>query len=358
MLDHILLLTKKFISIQSTQDNPKSLEKILELALSYVQDHTIERFIHNGVPSALVYKGRKRPKKFKIILNGHLDVTPGKEYQYTPHTKGNRLYGVGSMDMKANVACLIAAFKEVIDMVEYPLALQLVTDEEVGGFNGTRYQVKKGVRADFVLAGEPTNFDIVNKTKGVLWIKIFSRGKTAHGAYPWRGENAIWKMTEFLHILRKKYPIIREEKWITTINLSKIETSNSAFNKIPDDCTVWLDVRYIPEEVDKVVKTIQSLLPKGFEFRIIAKESGSSISASNKYVKLLQDMGKEITGRNIMLRGAHGSSDARHFTHVNGMGLEFGPIGGGIGSDDEWVDIQSLKKYYEIIKTFLLSVDR
>src|SRR3989338_9584875 len=222
----VLSLTKKFISIESVPGNPEELEKILGLALSNLKGYTIERFKQNGVNSALIYNSRKRSKKFKIILNGHLDVVPGKEYQYLPKIKGNRLYGVGSMDMKANAACLIMVFKEVADKTGYPLGLQLVTDEEVGGFDGTKHQISKGVRADFVIAGEPTNFDIVNEAKGVLRVNISTKGKTAHGAYPWRGENAIWKMNEFLNILKKKYPVPRREQWTTTVNLSGIETRN------------------------------------------------------------------------------------------------------------------------------------
>ena len=59
---------------------------------------------------------------------------------------------------------------------------------------------------------------------------------------------------------------------------------------------------------------------------------------------------------NAKLRGAHGSSDARHFAKVNCSGIEFGLIGDGIGSDDEWVNIKSLERYYEVIKTFLWKI--
>ena len=328
----------------------------MELALSHVKEYTIERFENNGVKSALVYRASKRPKKFKIILNGHLDVIPGKESQYAPQIKGKRLYGVGSMDMKANVACLIMAFKEMADKVNYPLGLQLVTDEEIGGFDGTKYQIEKGVRADFVIAGEPTNFDIVNKAKGVMRVNISTKGKTAHGAYPWRGENAIWKMNEFLNILKKKYPIPSQQKWITTINLSRIETSNQAFNKIPDDCAIGLDIRYIPEDAATIVKDIKKIVPKGFVLDIISKDPAMITSNENEYIKILQKESKQIIKKNIILRGAQGTSDARHFGQVNCAGIEFGPIGQGIGSDNEWVDIPSLEKYYQILKNFLLTI--
>lgn len=355
MLPKILLLAKKMISIESTADNPKALEKILELSLSNVKEFTIERFECNGVKSALIYNSNKRPRKFKIILNGHLDVIPGKDYQYKPQIKNNKLYGVGSMDMKANVACLMLAFKEVAKKVNYPLGLQLVTDEEVGGFNGTKYQIDQGVRSEFVIAGEPTNLNIAHQAKGILWAKISSYGKSAHGAYPWRGDNAIWKMKNFLDALAKKYPISKSEQWQTSLNLSRIETSNMSFNKIPDNCVVWLDVRYVHEESDSILNDVKEMLPKGFDLDVVAKEPAMYTDKNNQYVKMLQNIAQKIAKKEILLYGANGSSDVRHFTRVKCPGVEFGPVGSGIGSDEEWVDIFSLQKYNLILKEFLLT---
>lgn len=356
MIDKILQLTKKFISIQSTSDNPKAMEEILELSLSYLNEFTIERFEKNNIKSTLIYSSKTRPQKFKIILNGHLDVIPAKENQFVPKIIGDKLYGVGSMDMKASVACFIMVFNELADKVDYPLALQLVTDEEIGGFSGTKYQIEKGVRADFVIAGEPTNFDIVNKAKGVLLVKISVKGTSAHGAYPWKGENAIWKMNEFLNALKAKYPIPHQEEWITTVNLSRIETNNQAFNKIPDDCVVWLDVRFIPEETEAIKKGMQQILPEGFTFDIFAHEPVLLTDENNEFIQMLKKIAQPTVDKIIRVRGAHGSSDARHFARMNCAGIEFGPIGEGIGSDYEWVDIRSLGKYYQILKDFLLAV--
>lgn len=358
MVNKIVSLTKKFVSIKSTPENTEALGKILEIALSNLKEYAIERFENSGVKSALIYNSPKRPKKFKIILNGHLDIIPGKEHQYLPKIKGNRLYGVGSMDMKANVASLIMVFKEVANKVNYPLGLQVVTDEEIGGLNGTKYQIDKGVRADFVIAGETTNFQVVNKAKGILWAKISAKGKTAHGAYPWRGENSIWKMNKFLNLLEKKYPVPSREKWATTVNLSRIQTSNQTFNKIPDDCEVWLDIRYIPEETNAIVSSIKELLPKGFELDIVTKEPSLLVDENNQYLKILQKVTEQITKKKVSLRGAQGSSDARHFSRVNCEGIEFGPVGGGIGTDNEWVDVQSLELYAKILHEFLMKTDR
>lgn len=352
----VLSLAKSFVSVKSIPENPEGLKKVLDIALSELDGFTIERFENNGSHSALIYTSAKRPKKFKILLNGHLDVVPGKEFQYTPQVKSNRLFGVGALDMKSSVACLITAFKEVAKKVNYPLGLQLVTDEEIGGFNGTKYQVDSGVKADFVIAGEATNFNIANKAKGVLWLKISSSGKTAHGAYPWRGENAIWKMNVFFDKLHKEYPTPENEDAKTTINLSKIETTNQSFNKIPDDCTVWLDIRYAPEDTKTIVNSIKKILPRGLKMAVIVNEPAMFVDENNRYLISLQEAVSKITNKKANLYQANGSSDARHFTRINCDGIEIGPIGGGIGTDNEWVDIKSLETYCKILEYFLLSV--
>lgn len=355
MREDILSLAQKFIAIKSIPENPLGLNEILELALRQVEGFTIEKFELDGVKSALVYNRPKRPAKFKIILNGHLDVIPGSSRQYLPRVEGNKLFGVGSMDMKGNLAALIYAFCNTAKEVDYPLALQLVTDEEVGGMKGTKHQIEQGVAADFVLTSEPTNFDIVNRAKGILWAKVTSHGTTAHGAYPWRGDNAILKMGAFLDSLLKRFPIPSAESWTNTVNVSQIGTGNRTYNKIPDDCWVALDIRYVPEEAESIAEELKRLVPEGFNLEIIAQEPSLSTDEGDAFVKRLQQVGADVLGNSIKLRGAQGSSDARHYRHINCPGVEFGPIGEGIGSDDEWVDIPSLEKYYQIINKFLLS---
>ena len=355
-MNKIVTLTKEFISIKSNSENTAELNEILEIALAKLKGFTIERFENKGAKSALIYCAKKRPPKFRVILNGHLDVVPGKDYQYFPKIKGDKLYGVGSMDMKGSVACLIMAFREVATKVDYPLALQLVTDEEIGGYNGTKYQIEKGVKADFVIAGESTGLQIANRAKGILQVKISTKGKAAHGAYPWRGKNAIWKMNKFLNSLLERYPIPSKQDWVTTINLSKIETSNQAINKVPDDCVIWLDIRYIPKEAETIVSNIKGLLPKDFKLDILEKEPALFVDENNHYLKALQKVGEYVTKKKVVFYGAQGSSDARHFTKAGIDGIEFGPTGDNIGSDNEAVSIKSLGQYYQILTSFLLSM--
>lgn len=358
-IDFIIMLektTKELIAIPSDPDNKQALDEIFELVLSKLQNHTIERFEHNGVKSALAYNTKTRPEKFKVLLNAHLDIIPAKAEQYTPRQEGNKLYGAGAMDMKASVASFVQVFDGVADKIDYPLALQLTTDEEIGGFDGAKHQVEQGVRSDFVLAGEPTNFEIVHKAKGIFQAKVVAKGLTAHGAYPWRGDNAIWKLHDFLSEVKKRYPIPRREVWQTTVNVSRIETPNEAFNKIPDEAMVSLDIRFIAEDQETVRQNIEACLPEGCMLETIFFEPAMQTELDDVFVQKLKQCTQAVTGKPATLRGANGSSDARHFTAIGSAGVEFGPIGGGIGSDEEWVDVASLEVYCHILATFLREI--
>lgn len=356
MQHQIFQLTKELISIQSDPGNTLALNEILEFCITHLDGFTVQRFERNGVKSALIHNQKPGHKHFEVILNGHLDVIPGKPDQYVPRVEGDKLFGVGAMDTKASVAAFILIFRELAHSLNYPIALQLTTDEEVGGLDSTKYQVEQGIRADFVLAGEPTNFEIVNQAKGIFQAKITSYGEAVHSAYPWRGANAILRMNQFLNDLTRRFPIPSAEVWATTVSVSRIETTNASFNKTPDNCTVWLDVRFVPEDMDSIKRDIASMMPKDFKLDINFHEPALQTEATDPHLLVLAAATEQVRGVRTPIRSANGSSDARHFTVIGCPGIEFGPIGGGIGSDAEWVSITSLGDHYEILKSFLKSL--
>ena len=366
MLNKILSLTQSLISIPSTKENKKALNEVLELALKELKDFTIERFEKDGYPSALVYREKSRPKRFKVILNAHLDVVVGKDGQFKPYEKDGKLYGRGAIDMKGAAAALILVFKEMAKKVSYPIALQLVTDEEIGGFCGTKYQIEKGARADFVLAGEPTDFGINNKAKGIIWAKVKTKGKAAHGAYPWLGKNALWIAKKILDEVEKQYPLPKKEAWKTTFNLAKIETTNQTFNKVPDEAIISFDIRYIPEEFkgkdftkgkEIINKKLKKLVGNLGKIEILLFEPPQFTDEKNPYVLKLKEATKKVLQKTPKIIVKHGGSDIRHFNQVSCQGVTFGPIGGGLHGDNEWVDIKILDKYSTILFGFLKNLE-
>ena len=163
-------------------------------------------------------------------------------------------------------------------------------------------------------------------------------------------------MISFLNILQKKYPVPSKESWTTTVNVSQISTSNKTTNKVPDNCEVVLDVRYVPLESEKIVKNVTSLIPKSFGYQILLKEPSQFTSENSKYIKLLKTETEKIIRRNVKTVYKHGGSDVRHFNQIGCEGITFGPIGDGMHTDNEWVSIKSLNHYYQILTKFLLSI--
>ncbi|BCX13559.1 MAG: hypothetical protein KatS3mg085_091 [Candidatus Dojkabacteria bacterium] len=159
----IIDLAVKLIEIKTNPTNFAELENSLEIVKSELTDYTIEEFESNGYKSLLIHNKSTGHRNFDLILNGHLDVIPAKFEKYQARIEDNKIYGIGSMDMKGNIASMVYAFRDIAHKTNTSVALQIVTDEEVGGFYGTKYQIDQGVRAKFVIAGEATNFDIVNK---------------------------------------------------------------------------------------------------------------------------------------------------------------------------------------------------
>ncbi len=352
-MKQVLNLAKKLIEKPSTSDNKKALDEVLNICKKELLDFDLKEFEEEKVKSLLFFNTSS--EKFKIIFNAHLDIVSAKNEQYRPFEKNNKLYGRGSYDMKTATACMILLFKELAKKVNYPFGLQLVTDEEVGGFKGTKYQIERGVRADFVIAGENTDLKINHKSKGIIWLKVKTKGISAHGAYPWLGDNAIWKMQKFLAKLEKLYPIPNEEVWCTTVNLSILDTSNKTSNKVPDECSAFLDIRYIPEDKDKVIANIEKL-GDDFELEVVLKEPEHSTDESNPYIQKLSNSIREVTNKDAELVSKPGASDLRHYNRVGCDGVTFGIIGDGHHSDNEWADIKSVEQYYNILENFLTKI--
>jgi succinyl-diaminopimelate desuccinylase len=355
-MSQVLELTKKLISSPSTRENFSELKNVLEIAKNELKDFECKEFTSAGIPSLIFYNTALVPDSYKVILNAHLDVVPGQPEQYKAKIKNGKLFGRGACDMKSGAAAEILAFKEVASMVKYPLGLQLVTDEEIGGFLGTKYQIDQGVKAEFVIAGESTNLQLNNKAKGVFWIKISSKGNPAHAAYLWNGKNAIWAMKTFLDRVEQTFPVPTDENWTTTANLAKIETTNTTFNKVPDDCTVSLDIRYIPEDSSTIEKKLRALIPAGFKVEVQSLEPAQFTDSTNPILNKLSESILKVLGHYTGFISKHGASDVRHYDRKKIPGVCFGPIGDGLHSDDEWCDIDSLDKYYQILTDFLLTL--
>lgn len=352
----------ELLSIESTEDKPENLTKALDFVLGDLESFTIERFERAGKPSALVYFGATRPARFDVLLNAHLDVVPGKPEQFIPKTQKGRLYARGAYDMKSAGLVLATVFKEIAQDTSLKIGLQLVTDEEIGGQNGTQLQIESGVKADFVIAGEKTDFDINTQSKGVCWLELDASGTSAHSAYQWTGSSATDLLMNALEKLRNVYPFLTEESWKTSLNIATLSTTNRTLNSVPDNANAKLDIRFTSDDQifnnqpAVVITKLQEIMGSEVEVKILNLENTHTTDESNNYIQQLVSSVERITHRRPNFLKKHGASDVRYYSAEGSTAVTFGITGDGIHADGEYVDVESLDTYYQILLDFFTNL--
>lgn len=364
MTDRQLIdLTKRFISIPSTRDNPAALQDAINFVAGIVAkcpDVTIEKFERDGVHSFLAYKGKIRPQKFDIILNGHVDVVPGKPNQFKPIEKNGRLYGRGALDMKGTTLVLANIFCELVHKVPYSLGLQIVSDEELGGYNGTRLQIEQGIRADFVVVGEFTNHrhTIYNAARGVCWAEIAFKGKTAHSGHLWHGDNAVIKAGNFAAALLKRFPTPENETWATTASIASLSTPNDTYNKVPETAVLKVDFRFTQEDPvfqsEETFRTLIAGIDRDARLVNLAMfEPAIKVEELNPYTQGMSTAMQRVTHQKPQFLGRPAASDGRHYALYNTDIVEFGLYGQRPHHDEEYVSLDSFAEYRAIMAEFL-----
>lgn len=367
MTDNQLIeLSKQLIAIESTVDNIEGLHEAYDFMVDMVRasgkDITIEQFKSGGRPSFIAYRGKHRPDNFRIILNAHLDVVPGQKHQYKAEVKDGKLYGRGTYDEKAAGVILADLFCEFVDKVPYALALQVVTDEESGGQHGVQYQIKHGVRGDFIICAEcgrrSNVHEIANEAKGIVVAEIGFRGNAAHGAYPWRGDNAALKATKFALALHDRFPAPVEETSETTITVTSLSASGGSHTRIPDFATIKLDARYVPGDPNFRTKKHFAALMEEIDpnAEIVAFHTFSAplyTDPNNPLLLSLKASAEKIEKAKFTFVRRHATSDGRHYGDVGDQACEFGIAGEDQHGDNEHITLEAFSNYRKTMRDFL-----
>lgn len=200
-----------------------------------------------------------RQEKPPICFTGHIDIVPlgmaaWSKDPFAGETDGDRLYGRGSTDMKSGIAAfVVAAIKLAPFLKNAPgITLVLTASEEVG-CEGAKYLAEQKLlaRAGAIVVAEPTaNYPYLGH-KGLMWVEIETKGKTAHGSMPEQGDNAILKMNKVIDKLEHFdwqrqcgvdcHPVMGKP----TMNIATIHGGLNT-NSVPDLAKLTVDVRTVP----------------------------------------------------------------------------------------------------------------
>lgn len=240
-------LLKALIRFPSISTREKELADWLEERVAGTGMLEIERHQNN----LIFHLGSGRPW---LLLNSHSDVVPPSSRHvgdpFDPVEQDGSIYGRGSTDAKGSVSSMLKALLNLAESGYHPkgrVSLAVTVCEESAGYdNGMSYLREVIECPDAALIGEPTMLHPCAAQKGLLILKLETEGEAGHAARV-NGPNAIYEMASRLETLKavsftEKNPFIGETRITPTI----IE-GGTAKNAYPDACSVFLDIRTIPE---------------------------------------------------------------------------------------------------------------
>jgi succinyl-diaminopimelate desuccinylase len=290
-----------------------------------------------------------------LIFHSHLDVVPGHADQFSPRVEGDRLYGRGAYDMKGGLAAMMCALRDLADQRAVRVRFVCVPDEESEDIDTHSIDeiVRAGFPGDFAITGEPTDMHVGVQAKGVLAFRLNVYGRSAHGSTPWLGDNAVLKAIDVFRRI-ESLPFSRESSELfdrPSVNLGRIK-GGDALNKVPDLCTMVVDIRYLPnQDPGDILEQIRSI-PDIEVVRTFTRVP-AYVSRSNPYVIALVAAVGRLTSGESMSVGRDGASDAVSFLQAGIPAVEFGPAGAGHHGPEEWVSISSLSRYRQALCDFV-----
>ena len=193
-----------------------------------------------------------------LVLSGHTDTVPYDEgrWQSDPfklEEKDQRLYGLGSCDMKGFFAIVIDTVRQMaITKTSQPLIILATADEE-SSMSGARALVTQNkLKARYALIGEPTSLTPIHAHKGIMMERIQVTGQAGHSSNPALGNNALDAMhavmselMTFRAELKHQYSDANFVIDYPTMNFGCIHGGDNP-NRICGSCELEFDLRALP----------------------------------------------------------------------------------------------------------------
>ena len=322
-----------------------------------------------GRSNLLVRLSPRGEVRHRVLLAPHMDTVgePAYALQLTPVVRDGRIYGRGACDTKGSVAAFFQSLLNVAASGTRPkhteiLFVGLIDEENMQ--LGSRHFAQHGPQGDLAIVGEPTGLEIVTAHKGDVWLRLRTTGRSAHGATPHRGKNAVTAMARIVLALETEYAAELAARTAhprlgrPTVNVGRIDGGRQP-NIVPAECTIDIDRRTLPGETEAGVRR---------EIIALLRRHGLKASYDNLRTSPCEPLDtcpdlplvRSLTraaGRKGT-RGVHYFTDAAPLAAGGTPSVVFGP--GDIAqahTEREWLAISQLEKSIQILERFLRALD-
>ena len=176
----------------------------------------------------------------RVFLSTHMDTVPPF---IPPSEDEEKIYGRGACDAKGIIASQIFAAEELRKQGVSDIGLLYTVDEEQSSTGAKAANLHPlAAKCEYLINGEPTDNDLAIGSKGSFRLKIKTKGKAAHSAYPEMGDSAIEKLLDILADVRQTDFPNDEFFGETTCNIGTLE-AGTKINIIPAEAEAGLLIR-------------------------------------------------------------------------------------------------------------------
>jgi succinyl-diaminopimelate desuccinylase len=189
----------------------------------------------------------------RIALVGHLDTV--RTENGPARIEGDRLFGSGAADMKSGLAVMIMLAETLrLSALGCQLTLVFYAREE-GPFAENELgpvlaQDPELAGVDLAVCMEPSDNKLHLGCVGSIHATVTFRGRTAHSARPWEGDNAVTQAGAFLAELRTLQPresLIEGLTYRTVTTVTQARDGGRGRNVVPDLFVLNLNRRFAPD---------------------------------------------------------------------------------------------------------------
>ena len=263
---------KTLVAVPSISGDEEAVVKVFGQLLDEVGLETRLRPCE-GVQGAFNVEGSVGSDRPKLCIAGHIDTVPFTGMTVNPlgEQRGNRYYGRGTTDMKGGIAAALAAVDR-LNRRGVRLGGQLVivgtASEETLKCGG--YQFAEDHRdADGVVCAEPTDGHVAVAATGSLPLRIDAYGAAGHSSVPGQRGNAILAAAAAAKAVREALSETVQVRFVgereRAVNVGVIH-GGVAQPVVPQQCSVWLDVRYfVGETAPRLMERIGPICKKAVE---------------------------------------------------------------------------------------------
>ncbi|MDQ2739298.1 MAG: succinyl-diaminopimelate desuccinylase [Actinomycetota bacterium] len=339
-------LTATLVDIPSVSTTEGPIADAIESAL-----RSLRRFevVRSG-NSVLARTELRRPTR--VLLAGHVDTVPIAD-NVPSRLDADTLHGCGTTDMKSGDAMLLH-IAATLEKPSKDLTFVFYDCEEIeherNGLTRIERELPDWLAADLAILGEPTNGQVEAGCQGTAMVAITVRGRRAHAARSWLGDNAIHSAAEVLERLRRfesrevEIDGCRYREGLNAVSIS----GGVASNVIADECTVRVNFRFAPDrDADAAVGLLKELFD-GFEVDVLDVASGAlpglSAPAAAEFVRAAGGVAV----------AKYGWTDVARFAALGIPAVNYGPGDPSLAhTREEHVSRRQIQQMTEVLRSFL-----